>query len=217
MHLVRHGPDFEILFDDEQLMASWDSRSEEALATLVCARLSKDACRLLIGGLGMGFTLKAALAVLPPDASVVVAELVPTVVEWAQGALAHIFGSALCDPRLSLQVRDVHDLIVDQPCGFDAILLDVDNGPDGLISLANERLYSSWGLNAARRALRPKGVLAIWSAYPDQLFATRLGRSGFEVEEITIDAAAGAHLTPHTIWLATRLAERQWPRYLRRQ
>ena len=185
-------------------MASWDSRSEEALATLVCGRLGDGARRLLIGGLGMGFTLRAALAVLPLDATVVVAELVPTVVEWATGPLSHIFGHSLRDRRLSLEVRDVHDIIVEQPGGFDAILLDVDNGPDGLINLANERLYWNWGLRSARKALRPGGVLAIWSAYADDAFADRLETSGFEVEEISIEAAAGAHLAPHTIWLATR-------------
>jgi spermidine synthase len=203
LHLLRHGTDFEIMFGDEQLMGSWDSRSEEALATLVCDRIP-PAGRLLIGGLGMGFTLAAALAALPATATVVVAELVPKVVTWARGPLAHIFGNSLSDPRLSIEVRDVHDVIVEQPAGFDAILLDVDNGPDGLIHLANERLYCNWGLRAARAALRPGGMLAIWSAYPDAAFQARLEDCGFDVEEITVEGDR-ADLRPHTIWLAKRI------------
>ncbi len=185
-------------------MGSWASGSEEALATLVCDRLGDRAARILIGGLGMGFTLAAALDALPPSATIVVAELVPKVVAWAGGHLAHIFGDSLSDPRVSIAVRDVHDVIVEQPGGFDAILLDVDNGPDGLINLANERLYCNWGLRAARAALRPGGMLAVWSAYPDDAFAARLARAEFAVEEIMVDAIDDASRPFYTIWLATR-------------
>lgn len=204
LHLVRHGQDFEILFGEEQLMGSWVSGSEEALATLVCERLGPRAGRLLIGGLGMGFTLGAALTALPASATIVVAELVPKVVTWAGGPLAHIFGDSLSDPRVSIEVRDVHDVIVEQRGSFDAILLDVDNGPDGLINLANERLYCNWGLRAAHAALRPGGMLAIWSAYPDDAFFERLQSANFEVEEISMDADGGQQQPHHTIWLATR-------------
>jgi spermidine synthase len=204
LHLIRYEQDFEILFGDEQLMGSWASGSEQALATLVCERLGPRAGRLLIGGLGMGFTLTAALLALPADATIVVAELVPKVVTWAIGPLAHIFGDALDDPRVSLEVRDVHDIIVEQRECFDAILLDVDNGPDGLINVANERLYCNWGLRAAHAALRPGGMLAVWSAYPDPEFVERLQRADFQVEEITLDSGDDEPDRHHTIWLATR-------------
>ncbi|SEM76032.1 hypothetical protein SAMN05192583_1132 [Sphingomonas gellani] len=201
LRLLRHGPDFEIMFGDEQLMGSWSYRSEQALATLALGHMGERP-RVLIGGLGMGFTLAAARSVLPTSAGIVVAELVPKIVTWAGGHLRHLFGDSLDDPRVSVEVRDVHDVIVEQPGGFDAILLDVDNGPDGLISLANERLYSDWGLRAARAALRPGGVLAIWSAYPDHSFSYRLRTSGFEVEEVSLDTDGTEDNPHHTIWLA---------------
>lgn len=202
LRLLRHGPHYEIMFGHEQLMGSWSFRSEQALATLALDGLGERP-RVLIGGLGMGFTLAAAQAALPMGASIVVAELVPKIVIWAGSHLRHLFGNSLEDPRLSVEVRDVHDLIVEQGGGFDAILLDIDNGPDGLISLANERLYSARGLRAARAALRPGGVLAIWSAYPDHGFSHQLRASGFDVEEFSIDTDRGEDNPDHTIWLAT--------------
>ncbi len=204
LQLVSYGRDFEILVGTEQLMGSWAGGSEEALATLVCQRLGARDGRWLIGGLGMGFTLAAALAVLPRRAEVVVAELVPKVVSWALGPLAHIFGDTLSDPRVSLKIRDVHDLIVEQPDSFDAILLDVDNGPDGLVSPANDRLYCNWGLRAAHAALRPGGMLAVWSAYPDADFLGRLEDAGFKVEEIRMDAESREDDFQYVIWLACR-------------
>lgn len=206
LHLVRHGWDYEILFGDEQLMGSWAYRSEEALATLVFERLGRPAGRVLIGGLGMGFTLAAARSALPPSASIVVAELVPKVAAWAAGPLEHIQGDSLRDPRVSLTIRDVHDVIVEQRAGFDAILLDVDNGPDGLINLANERLYCNWGLRAAHAALRPGGMLAVWSAYPDDAFSDRLRKAGFGVEIFSVDPGGNDAGQSHTIWLASRPA-----------
>jgi spermidine synthase len=207
LRLMRHGEDFAILFGEEQLMGSWVSGSEEALATLAFARLpGVRAPRFLIGGLGMGFTLAATLAVVPANATVMVAELVPKIVGWANGHLAHVFGTSLKDPRVSLKIRDVHDIIVGAPDTFDAILLDVDNGPDALISLANDRLYCNWGLRAAYAALRPGGVLAIWSAYGDDDFLERLEKTGFTVEEINMRADGGNQGPHHVIWLATRPA-----------
>jgi spermidine synthase len=206
--LLQRGDDFAIEYDDTQLMVSWACRSEQALATLACQRVSMDGGRMLIGGLGMGFTLGAALAVLPGSASVVVSELVPKVVEWAKGPLSHLFGDALSDPRVTVEVGDVHDMIAGPAERFDAILLDVDNGPDGLISVANDRLYCNWGLRTAYAALRPGGVLAIWSGYPENGFADRLEDAGFVVEEVIMRTGERGRGARHVIWLATR---EHWP------
>lgn len=204
LQLVRHDQDYEILYGTEQLMGSWAYRSEEALATLVLERMGKRAKRVLIGGLGMGFTLAAARAVLAPGAQIVVAELVPAVVAWARGPLAHIFGGSLDDPRVAIEIRDVHDVVCERPGHFDVILLDVDNGPEGLVNVANERLYCNWGIKSAHAALRPGGMLAVWSAYPDQDFSDRLQGVGFAVEEVRIDSGGRAGDPPHIIWMATR-------------
>jgi len=204
LHLIRRGDFFSIQFDDDELMGSHVRHSEQALATLARERLGDADGRVLIGGLGMGFTLGAALGAWGPDAQIVVAELVPKVVTWAKGPLAHIFGGSLADPRVALEVADVHDVIVRASASFDAILLDVDNGPDGLVQLANDRLYCNWGLRAAYAALRPGGVLAIWSSYSDADFFARLGHAGFAVEEITIPAEQYDDDVRHTIWLASK-------------
>lgn len=203
LHLLQCGDAFSIQFGEDELMGSEVRHSEQALATLACERLGDRESRILIGGLGMGFTLGAALAALPPNASVVVAELVPKVVTWAGGPLAHLFGDYLSDPRVSIEIRDVHDVIVGATAGFDAILLDVDNGPDGLIQLANDRLYCNWGLRAAYAALRPNGVLAIWSAYADAAFVERLEWAGFKVDEISMRANSRED-RENVIWLASR-------------
>ena len=204
LHLIRWGSDYEIMFGDEQLMGNWATQSECALADLVFARLGESARRVLIGGLGMGFTLAAALAAAPALAAIEVAELVPGVLAWAKGPLAHIVGDSLADPRAIVTLGDVHDVIAGSKDHFDAILLDVDNGPDGLITLANERLYSNWGLRAASGALRSGGILAVWSAYPDNTFGPRLVRAGFTVDEIAVDAGDSREPQRHTIWLATK-------------
>lgn len=204
MQLVRHGHDYEILFNDQQLMGSWAYRSEQALATLVSERLGTRAEKILIGGLGMGFTLAAARSAFPVNASFIVAELVSKVVTWAEGPLASILGDSLRDPRVSVEIRDVHDIIAQRHASFDAVLLDVDNGPDGFINLANERLYSNWGLRAAHATLRPGGMLAVWSAYPDPTFSERLRRVGFEIEIVDVDSGGGEEEALHTIWLAAR-------------
>jgi len=205
LRLMHRGPEFSILFGRNELMSSRVRGSEQALATLACERIrGRVRPRMLIGGLGMGFTLGAALGALPADAVIVVGELVPEIVDWAKGPLAHLFGDALADPRVSVQIRDIHDLIVTARPGYDAILLDVDNGPDGLIHIANDRLYGQPGLRAAHSALNPGGVLAIWSAYPDKAFADRLRRTGFAVEELKVRASGGRKGAHHIIWLATR-------------
>jgi spermidine synthase len=204
LHLYRHDEEYEILFGEEQLMGSWAYRSEEALATLVSDRLGGQAERVLIGGLGMGFTLAAALAAFAPPTTIVVAELVPQVVAWARGPLADIVGNSLTNPRVTIQIADIHDIIVAADGDYDAILLDVDNGPDGLIHLANERLYCNWGLRAAYSALRPGGVLAVWSAYPDEGFGERLREAGFNVEILAVHSGGREAEPPHVIWLAAK-------------
>lgn len=206
LRLWRRGTDYSIRFGAEELMGNQVRHSEEALATLACRRLTDPGSRILIGGLGMGFTLGAALAALPQTARVTVAELVPKIVTWAKGPLAHLFHDHLADPRLSLEMEDVHDAIERAEADFDAILLDVDNGPDGLIHLPNERLYSNWGLRAAHAALKPGGILAIWSAYADDAFVDRLDSIGFDVEEVSIPAFAGGEHVTHKIWLAGKCA-----------
>ncbi len=206
MRLLQHGADFSIMLGRIELMNSRMSGSEEALAALTCERLAaRPAPRLLIGGLGMGFTLRAALAQTGKDAALVVAELVPAVVAWARGPLAPLFGDSLADPRVTVVEDDVGALIRSARDEHDAILLDVDNGPDALTRKANDWLYAAKGLEAARSALRPGGILAIWSAYPDRDFAERLRRAGFAVEEVKVRArqGRGAH---HIIWLATKPA-----------
>ena len=205
LYLVRHqGEEYEILCGEEQLMGSWAAESERALATLACGRLRAGADRVLIGGLGMGFTLRAALRALPASGTIMVAELVPHIVQWAHGPLAHLFGGSLGDPRVSIAIRDVHDVIAEAREDYDAILLDVDNGPEGLVDLANERLYCNWGLRAAHAALRPGGILAIWSAFPDPAFVERLEAAAFLVEECPVSPDLHETESPHYIWLATK-------------
>jgi spermidine synthase len=184
LRLKRRGAEFSIMAGTIELMNSRLSGSEKALATLSCQKVrDRKGAQILIGGLGMGFTLRAALAELGPDARVSVAELVPAVVAWARGPMAEIFGTSLADPRVSIHEADVGQLIRSSPAGYDAILLDVDNGPEGLTRKANDGLYDWAGLSAAQTALRPGGVLAVWSSAPDRKFARRLRDMGFGVEE----------------------------------
>ncbi|MET0241118.1 MAG: spermidine synthase [Sphingobium sp.] len=203
LHLMRCGDEFSIQFDAEELMGSEVRHSEEALATIVCERIGDRDATILIGGLGMGFTLGAALAASPMNARIVVAELVPKVVTWAKGPLAHLFGDYLSDPRVSIEMRDIHDVIDDADARFDAILLDVDNGPDGFMRPANDRLYCNWGLRSAHAALKPDGLLAVWSAYADAPFVERLEKARFDVEEVSMSANFDDD-GRHFIWLASR-------------
>lgn len=204
LRLLRRGDDYSIRFRDTELMGNQVRQSEEALAILTCQRLTQSDSRILIGGLGMGFTLGAALKSLPATAAVTVSELLPAIVEWAKGPLAHLFHDYLTDARVTLTMGDVHDAIDQETAGYDAILLDVDNGPDGLIHIANERLYCNWGLRAAHAALRPNGILAIWSAYPDEDFVDRLESARFDVEEVEVAVVIDGESAHHTIWFATR-------------
>jgi spermidine synthase len=203
LRLMQRGGEFSIMAGAITLMNSRMSGSEVSLAEVACDHLrGRKNCRMLIGGYGMGFTLRAAMAGLRADAKIVVAELVPGVVAWARGPMAGLTGESLDDPRVSVRDGDVGDVIASGRGGFDAILLDVDNGPDGLSRSANDRLYDLRGLLAARAALRPKGVLAIWSAAPNKAFADRLGHAGFAVEEVKARANKGKG-GRHIIWIAT--------------
>jgi len=209
LRLMRRGAEFSIMSGAIELMNSRLSGSERALATLACSRL-QDRPRpcLLIGGFGMGFTLRAALETLGPEAKVTVAELVPAVIAWARGPMAHMSGDCLKDPRVTIREGDVGELIGSARSDYDAILLDVDNGPEGLSRKANDRLYDRAGLAAARRALRPGGVLAVWSSAPNADFTRRLGRAGYAVEEARVRATGGGRGARHVIWLATALNAR---------
>jgi spermidine synthase len=202
LRLMRRRAEFSIRLGPNELMNSRLSGSEQALATLTCARLTMPAPRLLIGGLGMGFTLRAALAALGPQAHIDVAEIVPAVIAWARGPMAELFGTSLDDTRVRIHATDVGQMM--KPAAYDAILLDVDNGPDGLSRPANDRLYDSGGLSAALAALRPGGVLAVWSSAPDADFTKRLRNNGFTVEEQHVRASGPRGGARHIIWLAIR-------------
>jgi spermidine synthase len=205
LRLMQRGAEFSIMAGSNELMNSRLSGSEEALATLVLQRLAgRPAPRLLIGGLGMGFTLRAALQVAGAEARVSVVELVPAVVAWARGPLAGLFAGSLEDPRVSVVEADVGEVIGAQPAAWDAILLDVDNGPEGLTRRANDRLYDAGGLAAARAALRPGGVLAVWSSAPHPAFTKRLREAGYGVHEVPVRARQGRRGSRHMIWLAMR-------------
>ncbi len=187
-----------------ELMNSRVHGSEDALAEQTCARLADDITpRLLIGGLGMGFTLAAALRHMSDQGQVVVAELVPAVVTWNRGPLGGQAGHPLEDPRVTVCEGDIARVLVAEQQAYDAILLDVDNGPEGLTRKENDWLYSVNGLNAAYAALRPQGVLAVWSAGPDQEFMQRLRKVGFEVDEVRVHAH-GSKGARHIIWFARR-------------
>jgi spermidine synthase len=205
LRLFRRDRDFMIVLDRNELMNSRMSGSEEQLATLTCERLkNRSTPRLLIGGYGMGFTLRAALAVLPATASVVVAELVPDIIAWARDPMAELTAGCLDDPRVTVVEDDVAAVIAAARGTYDAILLDVDNGPDGLTRAANDGLYSPSGLAAAKDALLRGGILAIWSAASDPAFTRRLGAAGFAVDTMQVRARSNGKGAQHVIWLAEK-------------
>ncbi len=201
--LYRRGGEFSIRVDGCELMNSRVYGSEDALARLACEKIAaRPGPRILIGGLGMGFTMATALQQLGQEAQIVVAELVPSVVEWNRGVLADLTGHPLEDARVIVREADVADVLREENMAYDAVLLDVDNGPQGLTRQGNDWLYTSAGLTAASEALRPGGVLAVWSASPDRVFARRLSRAGFDVEEIRVRARGKRGGARHTIWIA---------------
>ncbi len=202
LRLMQRGNEYSIMTGGIELMNSRMSGSEQALATLTCARLKdRPAPRLLIGGLGMGFTLRAALEVLPALSRVEVAELLPAVIDWARGPMAEIFSGCLDDRRVVILKGDVAIPINAASGAYDAILLDVDNGPGGLDRVANDGLYRATGLAAARRALKPGGILAVWSAMPDEAFLRRMNQAGFTVSEERVHAHRKGKGARHVIWL----------------
>jgi spermidine synthase len=205
LRLFRRGKDYMIVLDRNELMNSRMSGSEEALATMTLDRLGqRPAPHLLIGGYGMGFTLRAALAQVGGDARITVAELVPQIIDWARGPMRELAAGCLDDQRVTIALRDVADVIGTARATYDAILLDVDNGPDGLVRDANDCLYSMRGLDAARLALKPGGILAVWSAGDDATFTRRLKDSGYAVEEVAVRARQNGKGPRHVIWFATR-------------
>lgn len=203
--LHRRGTEFSIRVDGNELMNSRVHGSEDALAELACARLAgRPSSTVLIGGLGMGYTVAAALQRLDAQARVVVAELVPAVVAWNRGPLAALAGYPLKDIRVSVREIDVARILKTEHQVYDAILLDVDNGPEGLTRSGNNWLYTRAGLTAAHAALKPSGVLAVWSASPEPAFSRLLRQTGFTVEEVTVRARGFQGGSRHMIWLAER-------------
>lgn len=200
--LSRRGEEFAIRLRGAELMNSRAHLSEELLATLACKRLSEQpGVRVLIGGLGMGFTTRSALGALAADARVTIAELVPEVVEWNRGPLAHLAGHPLDDPRVTVEIDDVARLIGEADGIYQAILLDVDNGPDAFTAPGNAALYGAPGLKRARRALVAKGVLGVWSVEDDPAFTGRLTGVGFAVEQHKVAPRSGSGAR-HVLWIA---------------
>jgi len=216
MELVQRGQEFVLRVGGRELMSSRMHGSEDALADLACDQIAASEARILIGGLGMGFTLAATLRRVGPAARVVVAEFVSSVVAWNRGVLAELTGSPLEDPRVSVHEGDVADRIRAEPSAWDAILLDVDNGPTGLTQSANDWLYSVQGLGAAFRALRSGGVLGVWSAGADAAFTRRMTRAGFDVTTKGVRSRGARGGRRHVVWLGVRppasLAKRSSPR-----
>ncbi len=201
--LLKRGTEFSMRIAGAELMNSRRHGSEDALAELTCRRIKrKSGLRVLIGGLGMGYTLAAALEQSKPDAHMVVAELIPAVVRWNREHLGHLAGMPLDDPRVSVQEEDVAETIRKGKSAWDAILLDVDNGPVGLTRKTNDRLYSRSGLKTSFTALCPGGILAVWSSGADESFTRRLKQCGFRTEIVTVRARKPGKGSRHTIWLA---------------
>lgn len=199
MTLVHRDGEYVIRVGWAELMSTRHHGSEDRLGEVGCAHLSAvESARVLIGGLGLGFTLAAALQVLRADAEVVVAELVPRVVEWNRGILRGVVGGGLEDARVTVRMEDVADQL--RESSWDAVLLDVDNGPEGLTQQENDWLYGADGLGAIHRSLRPSGVLAVWSASMDGAFRRRMERAGFRVREEVVGAHGGRGRR-HVIWV----------------
>lgn len=195
---------FSIRVDGLELMSSRAHGSEEALADLVLAGIQSREPAVLVGGLGMGYTLRAVLDVLPESARVTVIEIFPAVVGWNRGELAHLAREPLEDARVTVEVADVAAVITANRCAFDAVLLDVDNGPEAFTTSSNRRLYAPQGIAEILCCLRPRGILGVWSADPDPPFARRLAKAGFTVRSETVSARPRAKGPKHTIFVAQK-------------
>lgn len=203
--LRKRGTEFSIRVAATELMNSRIHGSEDALAELTCSRISrKPGRRILIGGLGMGYTLAAALQHSEDDSLITVAELIPAVIRWNREHLGHLAGNPLADGRVFVRQEDVAKTITREKSIWDAIILDVDNGPDGLTRKVNDRLYGLSGLKNAFLALRNGGVLSIWSSGTDEQFTSRLKQCRFQTEIVTVRARKPGKGARHTIWLATK-------------
>jgi spermidine synthase len=203
LRLYNRDKEFSIRVNGCELMNSRAHGSEDALAELACAKIAdRQHPHVLIGGLGMGYTTAAALRHLKAGSNIVVAELVPAVVEWNRGPLAELAGAPLQDPRVTVREADIAVILRSERRAYDAILLDVDNGPAGLTRKCNDWLYSEAGLASAHSALKPAGVYAVWSAAPDNAFTNRLSRAGFEVSVVNVRSRGSGRGGRHTIWLA---------------
>jgi len=203
--LRKRGPEFSIRIATTELMNSRIHGSEDALAELTCSRISrKPGRRILIGGLGMGYTLAAALQHSGHDSLITVAELIPAVIRWNREHLGHLAGNPLADGRVFVRQEDVAETIAREKSIWDAIILDVDNGPDGITRKVNDRLYGMSGLKNAFLALRTGGVLSIWSSGTDEQFTSRLKQCRFQTEIVTVRARKPGKGARHTIWLATK-------------
>lgn len=203
--LMKRGTEFSIRISGTELMNSRLHGSEDALAVFACRRIiRKSGRRLLIGGLGMGYTLAATLKQSGPDTHITVSELIPAVVGWNREYLGHLAGMPLDDPRISVEEEDVAETIGREKSAWDAILLDVDNGPDGLTRKTNDRLYGCPGLEAAFSALCPGGILAVWSSGSDEAFTRRLKQCGFRTETVSVRGRKPGKGARHIIWLAEK-------------
>ncbi len=203
--LYQRDTEYSIRVNGQELMNSRMFGSEMMLAELSCPEIAeRKNANVLIGGLGMGYTLSAALRLLHPDADVLLAELVPSVVEWNKNVLGSLAGDPLKDSRVTVVIEDVINIINNNTSAFDAILLDVDNGPDSLTQEGNDELYSMSGVAMIHRALRPGGVVAVWSSSPDTGFMQRLNRSSFHVLEKKVRGRTHKKGPVHTIWIATK-------------
>ncbi len=201
--LLKRGSEFSIRTAGSEMMNSRLHGSEDALAELTCSRIKrKSGLRILIGGLGMGYTLAAALEQSEPDTLITVSELIPAVIRWNREHLGHLAGMPLDDPRVSVEEEDVGETIKGKKSTWDAILLDVDNSPDGLTRKTNDRLYGGSGLKTSFSALHPGGILAVWSSGADEAFTRRLKQCGFQTETVTVRARKPGKGGRHTIWLA---------------
>ena len=203
MELYQHDRDFVIKINGQLLMNSRQHESELALARLGCAHLSRrEAPRVLIGGLGMGYTLRQTLDMLDQDAKVVVSELLAAVVDWNRDFLGDLNGQPLEDNRTELRIGDIFPLLSKSTGSFDAILLDVDNGPSAITDSGNAHLYTQAGIEICRRSLRKQGCLAIWSAEPSKDFEQLLMRCNFHVRRYKAQVYMGSKRKSRFIWVA---------------